>query len=48
MAHKVAKEATKNNDIDLAVSLSRTEIKSIVKQRLKEKWQKQWEEERKG
>ena len=45
MADKVAKEATKNNDIDIVVSLSKTEIKSRIRQ---ERWKKQWEEERKG
>ena len=48
MADNVAKEATKNSCIDLVVSCSKTEINSIIKQRLKERWQKQWEEERKG
>ena len=39
MSDKVAKEATKkNNHIDLAVSFSETEIETIIKQRLKERW----------
>ena len=49
MADKVAKEATNNNHIVLAVCFSKTEIKSIIScQSLKERWQKQWEEEKKG
>ncbi|XP_037536736.1 uncharacterized protein LOC119413748 [Nematolebias whitei] len=48
MADKAAKEATKHNSVEIEVKFSRAEIKSITKQRMREKWQKQWEEERKG
>lgn len=44
MADKIAKEATKRKNY-LAVSVSKTEFKSILKQRMKENWQKQWEGE---
>ena len=45
---KIAKEAAENSCTDVSVSLSKAETKSIMKQRLKEMWQKQWEEDRKG
>ncbi len=48
MAVKIAMESTKRSKIDLKVNISTTEIKGIIKQRLKERQQKQWEEERKG
>ncbi len=47
-ADKEAKEAVKNNDINLIVNLSKSEIKSIIKKSLKERWQKQWDKEKKG
>lgn len=34
MAPKVAKEVTKSDYIDVAVSFSTTELKSIIKQRM--------------
>jgi len=45
-ADNAAKVATRREYIDL--NMSKTEMKSIIKQRLKKRWQKQWEEERKG
>lgn len=48
LADKCAKEATKGNNIDITVPFSKTEVKTIIKCKLKERWQKQWEEERKG
>uniref|UniRef100_A0A8C2HUK7 Uncharacterized protein n=1 Tax=Cyprinus carpio TaxID=7962 RepID=A0A8C2HUK7_CYPCA len=48
MADKAAKEAIKNNGINLSVSISKNEIKSIIKERLKVRWQKQWDMEKKG
>lgn len=45
---KKAKEATKYTTVDLLINFSKTEMRDIVKQRIKEKWQKQWDEERKG
>lgn len=47
MADKIAKEVTKNNHIDLTISIIKAEIKSIIKKRLKERLQSQWEETRK-
>ncbi len=38
-ADKEAKAAVKNNDINVIVNLSKSEIKSIIKKRLKERWQ---------
>ncbi len=43
-ADKEAKAAVKNNDINIIVNLSKSEIKK----RLKERWQKQWDKEKKG
>jgi len=34
--------------IDVEVNMSKMEMKSIIKQCLKKRWQKQWEEEKKG
>ena len=47
LADKCAKEATKRNHIDITVPFSESEIKTTIKYKLKERWQKQWEEERK-
>ena len=45
---KVAKEATKCEEIELRINISKMEGKNIIKRKMKEKWQKRWEEERKG
>ncbi|MEQ2172939.1 hypothetical protein GOODEAATRI_026498 [Goodea atripinnis] len=47
MAGKMAKKATQNH-VNFTVHLSKSEAKSIVKQKLKEEWQKRWDGERKG
>ncbi len=47
-ADRHAKEATRNNHIDIQVPFSKTEMKTRIKHKLKERWQKQWEEERTG
>lgn len=46
-ADKKAKGANYTN-IDLMTNLSKTEMRDIVKQRIKEKWQQLWDEVRKG
>lgn len=38
---EAAKEATKKSVVDLLVSISKREIKNIIKQRLRSRWQKQ-------
>lgn len=43
---KIAKEANMR-PLVWPINSSRVEIKSIIKQKLKEMWQKQWEEETK-
>uniref|UniRef100_A0A3B5Q0T1 Reverse transcriptase domain-containing protein n=1 Tax=Xiphophorus maculatus TaxID=8083 RepID=A0A3B5Q0T1_XIPMA len=48
LADKYAKLASKYSDIDILVPFSREEIKSIIKQKVKERWQRQWEEDRTG
>lgn len=48
MADKAAKEAIKREYIDVTVNISKMEIKGIIKQKLKKRWQMQWEEKRKG
>ncbi|XP_027861616.1 uncharacterized protein LOC114137195 [Xiphophorus couchianus] len=48
LADKYAKQASKYSDIDILVPFSREEIKSIIKQKVKERWQRQWEEDRTG
>lgn len=47
MADRVAKEATEYGVVDLAISFGQAEIKSIVRQEMRKRWQEQWEEERK-
>lgn len=46
MSDKVAKEVTKSSNNDLIVSISRAEVKSIIKKRSKERWER--EEAKKG
>ena len=41
-------KGTKRNHIDITVPFSKTEMKPTIKHKLRERWQKQWEEERKG
>ena len=48
MAHKLAKDVTKKSIIDISINIGKTKIKGIIKQILNRRWQKQWEEERKG
>ena len=47
MADKVDKGQYKN-DKKTRIDICQTEIKGIIKQKVKERWQKQQEEERKG
>ncbi len=42
---KWAKKAKNNNTVDITVPYSKTEMKSMIKHKLRERWQKQWEEE---
>lgn len=48
IALKEAKQAVKNNNISLNVSVSMSKIKCIIKKRMKERWQKQCDSEKKG
>uniref|UniRef100_A0A1A8H245 RNase H type-1 domain-containing protein n=1 Tax=Nothobranchius korthausae TaxID=1143690 RepID=A0A1A8H245_9TELE len=45
---KLAKEAAVNTSVQLDVRFCQTEIKCIIWQEMRKKWQKQWEEERRG
>lgn len=45
---KLAKEATNHRIVDLAVICGQAEVKSIIKLEMRGRWQKQWEEERRG
>lgn len=47
-ADRVAKEAVRHGVVDMAVSVGQAEIRSMVRQGMRARWQKQWEEERKG
>ncbi|XP_035984330.1 uncharacterized protein LOC118557933 [Fundulus heteroclitus] len=48
MADRMAKESTNKVRVDINVSFGITEIKGIIKQKAKDRWQKLWDEERKG
>lgn len=48
LADKGAKEATKRNQTDMEVPFSKTEMKTMIKYKLREWWQKQWEKEHTG
>lgn len=41
-------KGTKHGVVDMAVSFGQAEIKSMVRQEVRKRWQRQWEEERKG
>lgn len=41
-------KATKSLSEDVVIGVSGTTKKGIIKQKMKERWQKQWYEERKG
>lgn len=40
MVDKIAKQAAKGDQVDLNVSISKAEMKSMVKQKTRERWQK--------
>lgn len=40
-------KGTKHGVVDMAVSFGQAEIKSMVRQEVRKRWQRQWEEERK-
>ena len=48
MADRAAKEAAKSRCSKVEVNFSKSEAKGIIKMRLKERWQTQWEDDRKG
>lgn len=48
MVDRAAKEATKHGVVDLGIGFCQTEIKSMVRQEMKKRGQKQWEEEKRG
>lgn len=48
MADKYAKQGARSRDLNFPVKISKEEVKSIVKAKIKELWQRSWEEERKG
>uniref|UniRef100_A0A8C2BUC3 Reverse transcriptase domain-containing protein n=1 Tax=Cyprinus carpio TaxID=7962 RepID=A0A8C2BUC3_CYPCA len=47
-ADKLAKEATKEEEIQINVLLSKSEIKVIIKQKVNAMWQSEWDQERRG
>lgn len=47
-ADKFAKGAARRSHVGLPVKYSKSEVKSIIKVKLKEKWQSQWDGEGKG
>lgn len=47
-ADKCTKKAREKGKIDMTVAFSKRQIKSIVKHKMKQRWQKQWEEEKTG
>ena len=47
-ADRMSKASTNKLRVDINVSFGITEIKSIIKQKAKERWQKLWNEEKKG
>lgn len=47
-ADKIAKEATRRSQVDLNIKFSRGEMKDTIKKKMRERWQKRWEEERTG
>ena len=48
MADQYAKKATERSSIDMEIKYSKAEIKSIVKDKLRGKWQKLWDSEPTG
>ncbi|XP_053089092.1 uncharacterized protein LOC113540370 [Pangasianodon hypophthalmus] len=48
LADEYAKEATKKVDIDMQIKYGKSEMKCLIKQHVKNRWQKFWEEERTG
>ncbi|XP_048015377.1 uncharacterized protein LOC125247880 [Megalobrama amblycephala] len=48
LADECAKEATGKSDIDIKVNYSKAEMKFLIKQHVKNRWQKQWVDERTG
>lgn len=47
-ADRLAKAATNHERVDLAVNFGQEEVKNIIKLEMRGRWQKQWEEERRG
>jgi len=48
IADKYAKTATKKSEIDMVISYSKAEVKSIIKEEMKKKWQEEWNKETKA
>lgn len=48
MADRTAKKAVRNSLVDFVVKFSKTEIKYLITQPMKDKWKKQWEKAKKG
>lgn len=44
IADEWAKKATNKADIDIKVKYSKAEMKCLIKQHVRNRWQKQWEE----
>ena len=47
-ADKLAKEATKEEEVQLNIPLSKSEIKVLIKQKINTMWQSEWDKEKKG
>lgn len=45
---KMQKNATKKTEIDMVISYSKEEVKSIIKEEMRKKWQEEWNMETKA
>lgn len=45
---KMQKNATKKTEIDMVISYSKAEVKSIIKEEMRKKWQEEWNMETKA
>ncbi len=44
----LAKQALKHAQIDIKVSMSKSEVKGLIANEIRKKWQKEWDSGRKG
>lgn len=48
MADKLAKRALTNKNIEMQVSISKAEVKSVIWEKINQMWQEIWDREEKG